>query len=334
MAKKVFPALLMRNLTLKALIQSVLFHVALIGMACFFLFRSPWRPELTGTARHGTSTVQVTLRSESSAPSGSKSRHLQGQIKVPGKKVKPVFNLAMNFNASEHRGATGANSDRSVGRDQGATGEQDGYDTANSMDLKKEGELYPFFRALWKKVDASLGYPDDFVKERLSGHVTAQVVLDRGGVFHGEILGVASDQPYLEAYVLAILFHALHDPLPQNLWSDREQMILVMRFDFRTFSYGEIPPEPKLVNLKNVLAFNRGGYTESRLSQAIDKFMTHYFPPIIPIPGAFYIDFIRAYQMVQNYRSRFKMGEDDLRGERLQLSRREWESVIHKKSAF
>jgi hypothetical protein len=314
----------------RSLVGSLSIHGILLGLAWFVVFHSPWRPELPATSRKAN-TVQVRLQAGSGRSSSPLQAARKNAPKIAQTQSQPSLNLGLDFSRNVHKAAPsdsteGSSPETTVGG--GHAGLPDGYDTANSMDIKKEAELYPFFRALWRKVDSQLGYPNDFVKERISGYVTAQLVVDRGGVFKGEILGVASDQPYLEAYVLAILFHSLKEPLPRNLWSDREQMILVMHFDFKTFTYGELPPEPKQINLKNVLTFNRGGYTDSRLNEAIQKFMTHYFPPIIPLPGAFYIDFIRAYQLVQNFKNRHKMDEEGLRAERISLSREEWQNVI------
>ena len=36
------------------------------------------------------------------------------------------------------------------------------------------------------------------------------------------------------------------------------------------------------------------------LNEKTEEVFTHYIPPIIPLPGGFYVDLIRAYEFVNN----------------------------------
>jgi hypothetical protein len=199
------------------------------------------------------------------------------------------------------------------------------------MGMEEESRLYPYFHAIWRRIDAATGYPDDFVKERITGYVTVQVGVDERGVFTGRLHELHSDQPMLETYALGVLFHALSEPLPRNLWRERAgEMIVVARFDFRTFTHGQVPPPREKIALKNVFEFPRHGYAEPLLKEKIEKWVTTYFPPIVPVPGGAYIDFVRLYQMVQNWRARHRLGAEELRAQRIQLKQEQWKSFIRK----
>lgn len=207
---------------------------------------------------------------------------------------------------------------------------QDGYSAANAMDLKAESRLYPFFNRIWKNIDAEISYPDDLVRNRVTGSVTVQIEVDRAGVFTGRILETQSDQMVLEAYVLAMLTHALSEPLPRSVWMDRESIALVTTFNFRVFGRGELAPQLDPDHSKNILKFARSGFVDPKLNEVFDRVFTKYIPPIIPIPGGLFIDFVRAYKMVENLG---KLDEQDLRTERIALIKEQWKGVIQKRSA-
>ena len=58
----------------------------------------------------------------------------------------------------------------------------------------------------------------------------------------------------------------------------------------------------------------------------ISEFVEKFMPPIVPLPGgAFYIDFVKAYQMVKDWR---KEKGAYLRSVRLDLKRMEWNRVV------
>lgn len=305
---------------------SLLLHAALLG-AIYWLVRDRLAATPVPSSRL-SGPVSVDLFKGT----GPKAPHTQGKAGAPKTAPpKQPLQLGPSFGIGEkglpHTDHSGSDSSSGGG---GQGGPADGYEVANSMGIEEESKLYPFFSALWRRIDTATGYPEDFVKERITGYVTAQLVIDRRGVFTGRIARVDSDQPLLETYVLAVLFHALSEPLPRELWSDREQVILVSRFEFHTFTYGHIPPPRVQKELKNVLEFERNGYNDPKVNEAIEKFLTHYMPPIIPVPGGFIIDFFRAYQFIQNLRDAGKMGAEDLRLERIDLNREQWEGLIRK----
>jgi hypothetical protein len=205
----------------------------------------------------------------------------------------------------------------------------DGFEAANSIDLKQDSNLYPFFKALWKKVDASVIYPSDFVKERITGLVDIQLVVDRTGRFKGRFINIESNNSLLKAYVLVVLMHALKEGLPKHLWANREDIIVVTRFEFNVFSVGESPQSDHPHHFKNMLYFSRFSYVDPKLKEQIETIFTRYFPPIIPIPGGFVIDFIRAYQMIKNYE---KTSPSELREIRIENTKTQLDSLVHESS--
>jgi hypothetical protein len=304
--------------------HSVLLHAAIFGLA-YWLMREAQRREQAIPPSRAPGPINVDIVGGKGGPSngkGASQKHASRPKKAPPPlQLGPSFRFTPGGGSPQPPGAGGGGG--------GGAGPADGYDVANAMGLEEEGKLYPFFHAIWKKVDSATGYPDDFVRERIKGFVTAQVVVNRQGVFTGKIVEINSDQPFLETYVMAILFHALSEPLPPETWSHRDEMILVLSFDFHVFSYGESPPPRMEEKIKNVLSFSRYGYDDPKLNHVVEKILTHYMPPIIPIPGGFFIDFFHAYQFVQNLRNH-RMEEDDLRLQRIELRQDQWRSVVRK----
>ena len=201
----------------------------------------------------------------------------------------------------------------------------DGFEIANGMDVAKESKLYPFFKALWSKINASTAYPSDFVKQRITGSVTVQLMVDRKGVFTGRFLRSEADDLYLKTYILVTLAHALKTPLPRKLWTDQDRMVLVTQFDFSVFTVGHVLRSQEREHDKNLFFFTREAYANPKLNDVIEKLYSRYLPPIIPVPGGAFIDFVHAYEMVQNMG---KSDEDDLRQARLEHMKSQWDHLI------
>jgi hypothetical protein len=289
------------------LAKSLALHAALAAVAWVSLraahelapaLAAPVKPPISVTLRGG---------SPSSGPSAAPSAHARGRGSKRPDRGEQGLRLGLDFDLgrkSAKRGKGKGGTGEAEGRGRGS---RDGYDTADAMTYADETRLYPFFRALWRRIDSSTGYPSDLVQERITGYVSVQLHVDRRGAFAGEIVSVRSDQPILEAYVLGILFHALREPLPSNLWAKGQPngVILVTRFRFSTFSHGSNPSLELEPSLKNVLAFQRDRYVDPKLNQVVNRVLTRWMPPILPIPGGVFVDFFRLYQFVQNYRDRY-----------------------------
>lgn len=168
----------------------------------------------------------------------------------------------------------------------------------NSMDIHETFATLPFFMALHAKVDSNLVYPDDFSRQRITGNVRIEAELDRDGRLLRFVGSVAQDK-VLQTYCLAFLLQALKHPLPQRAWA-KSSLVVAFEFDFHT----HIPGEPQrlfpTVIEKNRLAFGRDNQIEPWLNERINEVFTHYIPPIVPLPGGVYIDFVLAYQFMKN----------------------------------
>lgn len=168
----------------------------------------------------------------------------------------------------------------------------------NAMDIQQTFATLPFFMALHQKVDSSLIYPEDFSRQRLTGHVRIEAELARDGRLL-RFTGLKAQDQVLQTYCLALLMQALQQSLPSSAWADKSQVV-AFEFDFHTHISGEARREFPMVVQKNRLAFGRDNQIEPWLNEQINEVFTHYIPPIIPIPGGVYIDFVLAYQYVRN----------------------------------
>ncbi len=166
------------------------------------------------------------------------------------------------------------------------------------MGLQQTFATLPFFMALHAKVDSALVYPDDFSRQRLTGKVRIEAELAADGRLIRFVGSVAQDK-VLQTYCLAYLMETLRNPLPQRAWTDGPQVV-AFEFDFHT----HIPGEPQrvfpAVVQKNRLVFGRDNQIEPWVNERLTEIFTHYIPPIIPLPGGVYIDFVLAYQYIQN----------------------------------
>ncbi len=189
-----------------------------------------------------------------------------------------------------------------------------------------EGDM--FYKILWRDIDQSTGYPDDFANQRIEGKVHVKLVVDRTGVFQ-RFVDLGGNDWMLELYVSAVLLHCLRQPLAHRFWlAGRNEITIDAIFDFET--YGEIgnpPSKARMGTLKNYFYFQKLAYVEPKLNHMINKFFTKYYPPIVPIPGGFYVDVVRSYEMIQNWNKE----DPDQKGlERLRSMARILQANTHK----
>lgn len=196
--------------------------------------------------------------------------------------------------------ATDDDTGHSSSGERSATGHgwSDAVQFGNSMGPQQTFATLPFFMALHAKVDSALVYPDDFSRQRLTGNVRIEAELTPDGRLIRFVGSVAQDK-VLQTYCLAYLIQTLRNPLPQKTWADGPQ---VVAFDFEFHTH--IPGEPQrvfpAVVQKNRLAFGRDNQIEPWVNERLTEIFTHYIPPIIPLPGGVYIDFVLAYQYIEN----------------------------------
>lgn len=310
---------------------SLIAHAAVLAVAVFFFqdlqvteIRPPLFSEPFEVALEPPAPKPAAAQTSSSTPKTStvpprdvpKS---QGAQPGPGKPKYILRPLGIGFGPTVGFGTI---------QMQPSVGAIDGYAVAGTMTLEQEAELLPFLQALWKKIDQGVGYPDDFTKRRIIGPVTVQFhVNDLGRLTR--FIRVDSPEPLLKAYTMAALVHALREELPDRLRAPTPSVIIVTKFNFETFGHGENPARAEApVTFKNVLEFRRSAYVEPKVNEAINRVITRWIPPIIIVPGGFYIDFVRAYEFVENLS---KPDPEDIRNSRMELSREAWEEIIREK---
>lgn len=292
-----------------------------------------------------------------SEPTGSKSSQSLRSSFRPRKAEKPALKKLGLFSGaslyqvhpkgSENRSenAYGSSNGRAGG---GRGGREDGYDFAAKMNAVQEGKLYPFFEAIWRRIDANLTYPSDFVAQRITGDVTVQLDVDRRGVFAGHIPTVRGSDPLLNTFVLATLIQSLRSPLRENYWmkedadlpetdlyprakvkAEDRAFLLVFHFKFTLYTSGRTPEKVEVAHFKNLLEFRRDVYAEPVANQLYDQIFTRYIPPILPFPGGVILDVPRAIRFFKNL-SKPEPDQYKLRDQRIEIQSEVWDSIIRK----
>lgn len=185
----------------------------------------------------------------------------------------------------------------------------------NSMGLKFTLESLPYFQALHARINSQLVYPDDFSKQRITGRVRIEAELGRDGKLIRFISSQADDR-LLQTYCFAVLVQILSQPLPERIWLATDRTFVAFDFDFFARVKGNNPRTLYATVEKNRLSFSRENEVDPWLNERVTEILTHYIPPIIPIPGGFYIDLVMAYEYVNNLVNDVPT-EREARGERL-----------------
>lgn len=198
------------------------------------------------------------------------------------------------------------------------------------VDFKQGVELTTFFQRIMDKIDRTLDYPEDMARERMNGEVRLDFYVNRKGQIVGDFQSVKGAEPLLNLYVMSSLLVILKDPLPENLWSEKDERIamsLSVRFEIYQFSEMQIRNSASFQS--NELTLTRARYVVPLAVEKTTKFFTRYVPPIIPIPGGFYVDVVMLAQYIQNINT---PDPDDKRQQRLAITRERLESAMKKKS--
>ncbi len=185
----------------------------------------------------------------------------------------------------------------------------------NSMGLQFTLETLGFFESLHARINSQLIYPDDFSKQRITGKVRIEAELGREGKLI-RFTSTTADDRLLQTYCFAILVQILSQPLPERAWLVTERIHVAFDFEFHTRVRNNIPSTLPMAIEKNRLSFGRESEIDPWLNERLNEIFTHYIPPIIPIPGGFYIDMIAAYAYVNNLMNDAPT-EREMRSERL-----------------
>lgn len=317
----------------KSFLHSLLIH-GVVALALFISIHKNQEPP----------TVPVTIEFQVKAAKGSSvtsSKVKSGTNKHSAStKTTNIGASQLGIDFTQHTKTEKSGVDKSPDSSQGMeTG--DAFGIANTMSFQQEGKTYPFFNALWKKVDSSIPYPNELVDQDIKGRVTIQLSVDRRGVFTGNIHSINGAEPTVNAYAAAGLIHALRTALPDSLWMKEEYLKkaslrsagsiqLVFHFDFDIFTHGQLPEPETQPNFKNILSFRKLAYRDPKLKIALDKIIKKYVPPVIILPGFFYIDFIRTYQMVNDIITN-PPSTDELTSRRLESMKEKWFNLIQKR---
>lgn len=195
----------------------------------------------------------------------------------------------------------------------------------------KAMELTTFLQRLKEKIDLGLDYPEDMAVQRISGEVRLDFYVDNKGRLIGDFHSVKGAESLLNLYVMSSLLVLLKDPLPENLWAQEDRIAISVHVDFATFQFTETRIRNQASFQANQMSFRRARYVQPLAVAKVEKIFTRYVPPIIPLPGGFYVDFIMLAQYIQNINT---PDPDDQRKQRLGLTRERLELATKKKEIF
>lgn len=199
------------------------------------------------------------------------------------------------------------------------------------VNIVKAMELTTFLQRIKEKIDHGLDYPEDMAVQRITGEVRLDFYVDRKGRLIGDFNSVKGSESLLNLYVMSSLLVLLKDPLPENLWAQEDRIAISVHVDFATFQFTETRIRNEASFQANQLSFRRARYVQPLAVAKVEKIFTRYIPPIIPLPGGFYVDFIMLAQYIQNINT---PDPDDQRKQRLGVTRERLELATKKKEVF
>ena len=199
------------------------------------------------------------------------------------------------------------------------------------VSIVKAMELTTFLQRIKEKIDLGLDYPEDMAVQRITGDVRLDFYVDRKGRIVGDFHSVKGSESLLNLYAMSSLLVLLKDPLPENLWAQEDRIAISVHVEFATFQFSEIRIRNEASFQANQLNFRRARYVQPLAVEKVEKIFTRYVPPIIPLPGGFYVDFIMLAKYIQNINT---PDPDDQRKQRLGLTRERLELATKKKEVF
>lgn len=201
----------------------------------------------------------------------------------------------------------------------------------DQVSFTKGVELTTFWQRLAEKVNRGLDYPADFANQRIQGSVRVYFYVDRKGRLQGDFSSVKGPEPLLNLYVMSSLIILLRDALPENLWADQDSLAVTMNINFKIYQFQEMSIKDEYSFENNELSLTRAEYVSPLLVDQVKKVFTRYVPPIIPIPGGFYVDIPMLVEYIQNINS---PDPDEQRQARLKIKRQDLEQALKKKEVL
>lgn len=197
----------------------------------------------------------------------------------------------------------------------------------NELNLDQYTPMIPYFNSLYANIDHLVEYPEDFSQHRIQGEVFIEATVNHMGLLEGGFTYIKATNKYLKTYILSLLLFALQKPLPEKFWLPKGQKVpLSLSFSFKTYNEIDLIRDGSIHAFKNSLKIQRYAYVEPKVYQ----WVRDYMPPVLPIPGGFYIDFVAAYRLFAED-SRAQKEQDRL--SRIQRQERLLNQVVKKASA-
>ena len=211
---------------------------------------------------------------------------------------------------------------------EGSTGTKGSGAWVEQIGIEKGIELSAFLQRIQERIDRGLDYPEDMAVQRIRGDVRVDLYVDRKGRIQGDFHMIRGPETLLNLYVTSALLILLKEPLPENLWAKEDKIPITIHVKFSTYEFAETKMQNDSFFQANELNFVRSRYVQPLAVAKVEKFFTRYVPPIIPLPGGFYVDLIMLAQYIQNIDT---PDPDDKRKERLELRREHMEIATKKK---
>lgn len=305
-------------------IVSLVLHGLVIGLLVFFpvvdekpLALKPLEFELRPSE---TFVSQVQSSSE-------KKENNTSFLGISGAAAKRILSEGFKMKL-ENAGTAPANGETIFG--EGSAPKQNNESWVEQVEFTQGVELTTFFRQISDKIDRALDFPEDMAKERIQGDVRVDFYVNNKGQLLGDFHSVKGSQQLLNLYVMSSLLVLLKDPLPENLWSkDEGKIAMSVHVHFETYQFSEMQIRNSAAFQSNELSFTRARYVIPLAVAKTEKFFTRYIPPIIPIPGGFYVDLVMLAKYVKNLNT---PDPDDQRRQRLTLTREGLELATKKKN--
>lgn len=275
----------MHKALILSLIISLLIHILLI---------TPLLQRTVIQKRNLENTFEVLL----SADTNSASENTSGKQKKQLKKRARKFSLN-DLSPKAYTPPTDGPYDESRDSYGDSIKDQEGdsLETMNSLTLPQISENIHFFEAIKNKIDQNIQYPQELTEHNIQGKTNLTILINHKGELL-EVYNVSALNPYVTTYSLIGIHQALKEPLPQYLWFKPERTLtLSLHFDFKIYTMGNMQERNESSYYKNRFDFLRVRNAKNFLEEFVEL-NARYIPPIVPLPGGFYVDFIQAYRMI------------------------------------
>ena len=110
----------------------------------------------------------------------------------------------------------------------------------------------------------------------------------------------------------------------------RERLVLQLEFDFSTYAHPKLARREPGGYRRNVLLFKKESFAPGRIDRAMDRFYRKYMPPVIPLYGGFFVDFVRLYQIIDEWND---PDPDTLREHRLGQLREKMDAALRARAS-